>query len=165
MKITSRSILLILVLITSCKQEQNQQLLTETELQFSEALMTNFTKRQFLKEEEHFVSQYGKEVKRPSAIYEELAYALYKQENYNASIIVFERGAELYTNNEDCVSSLAVLHEKNNNKSAAIKNLNRAISIAISKESGGEAYYKAEIRRLKRRKAKPGVDIMFEEDD
>ena len=164
MKPSTLGILLMLAFLTSCKQEQNRQLPTETELGFSESLISNFTKVQFLKEEEHFVSQYEK-AKRPSDIYEDLAYALYEQKNYNAAIIVFERGSELYTNNEDFVSSLAVLHEKNKNNTAAIKNLNRAVSIAISKGRGGEAYYKSEIRRLKRRKAKPGVDIMFDEDD
>lgn len=164
MKPSTLGILLMLAFLTSCKQEQNQQFPTDTELNFSESLMTDFTKVQFLKEEEHFVSQYEK-AKRPSDIYEDLAYAQYDQKNYNATILVFERGADLYTNNVDFVSSLAVLHEKNNNKSAAIKILNRAISIAKAKEIGSERYYESEVRRLTRRKAKPGVDIMFEEHD
>ena len=164
MKKSTLCILLMLAFMTSCKQKQNKQLPSETELQFSEALMTNFTEREFLKEEENFASKFNKEAKRPSEIYEELGIALYQQQKIDAAILVFEKGAEIYTNNEDIVRSLAVLHEKNNNKTAAIKNLNLAIAIAKTNKSNGEAFYKSELKRLQRRDPKSGVDIMFDED-
>lgn len=126
--------------------------------------MTNFTEKEFSKEEEKFTSKYNKETKRPLEIYENLGITLYRKQNINAAIFVFERSAEVYTNNEDVLSTLAVLHEKNNNKTAAIKSLNLAITIAETKKNGAEAYYKTELKRLKRRKAKSGVDIMFDED-
>ena len=157
-------ILLVIAFMTSCIQDQNKQLPTEAELNFSEALMTNFTESAFLKEEENFVSKFNKEAKRPSEVYEALGITLYQQKNISAAILVFEKSAEVYSNNEDIVSSLAVLHEKNKNKAAAIKNLTLAIAIANTNKSNGEAFYKSELKRLTRRAAKPGVDIMFDED-
>ena len=165
MKKSTVSILLMIVLITSCNQVQKKQLPTTTELNFPEALTTNFTEKQFLKEEEDFGSKYDKEAKRPSEIYEELGIALYQQKNISAAILVFERSAEIYPNKVDIISSLAVLYEKDNNKLAAIKNLTLAIAIAIAEESGEEAYFKSEIKRLERREAKQGIDIMFDEDE
>lgn len=158
------SILLLLVFTVSCKQNQNKQFPSETELQFSESLMTNFTEKEFLKEEENFVSKFNKEAKRPSLVYEELGVALYQQQKTDAAILVFEKGAEIYKDNEDMASSLAILYEKNDNKTGAIKNLILAIEIAETNKSNGEGFYKAELKRLQRRDAKPGVDVMFDED-
>ena len=164
MKKSTLCILLAIALMISCIQEQNKQFPTEADSKFSEALMTNFTEKEFINEEENFASKFNKEAKRPSEIYEALGITLYQQKNISAAILVFETSAKIYANNEDIVSSLAVLHEKNNNKSAAIKNLKLALAIAHNNKSNGEAFYKSELKRLTRREPKPGVDIMFEED-
>lgn len=164
MKKSTLCILLVMAFMTSCIQEQNKQFPTEAESKFSEVLMTNFTEKDFLEEEENFTLKFNKEANRPYEVYETLGITLYQQKNISAAILVFEKSAEIYTNNEDIVSSLAILHEKNNNKKAAIENLKLAIAVANTNKSNGEAFYKSELKRLQRRAAKLGVDIMFDED-
>ena len=88
-----------------------------------------------------------------------------KEAPHLAAIIVLERSVSIYTENEDILGSLATLYEMKNNKAAAIKNLDKALVIANKKNaSGKETLYTSELKRLKRRVAKPGLDILFEED-
>jgi tetratricopeptide (TPR) repeat protein len=156
-------LLLITVFTTSCLRESKKQSPTEADLKFSETLMTYFSKEAFLKEEKNFETTYIKKAKRGSEIYRELGIALYKKQNLAGAITVFKRCAEVYPANEDVISTLGILHEKNKDKNAAIESYKLALEISKKKDSSNMGYYQSELNRLQRRDAKPGLDILFED--
>ncbi len=156
-------ILLITVFTTSCLHESKKQSPTEADLKFSEALITNFRNEEFLKEEENFATAYIEKVKRAPETYRELGITLYKEQNLAGAITVFKRFAEVYPANEDVISTLAILHDKNKDKDAAIESYKLALELSKKRDSSNLDYYQSELTRLQRRDAKPGLDILFED--
>ena len=158
-------ILLITVFTTSCLREVKKQSPSEADLKFSEALITNFSIEDFLKEEERFATAYIEKVKRAPETYHELGTTLfYKEQNLTGAITVFKKFAEVYPENEDAISMLAALYVENKDKKAAIESYALALELSKKRDSDYKAYYKSELDRLQRRDAKPGLDILFEDD-
>jgi tetratricopeptide (TPR) repeat protein len=157
-------ILLITVLTASCLPESKKQSPSETDLKFSEALITNFSNEVFLKEEEHLATAYIEKVKRAPETYHELGINLfYKEQNLAGAITVFKKFAEVYPENQDAISMLAVLYVENKDKKAAIESYTLALELSKKSDSDYKAYYQSELDRLQRRDAKPGLDILYEE--
>ena len=157
-------VLLVTVFTTSCIQESKKQLASEAELKFSDALITNFSNEVFLKEEETLATAYTEKVKRTPETYNELGSQLfYNQQNLAGAITVYKRFAEIYPENEDAISMLAVLHIENDDKKAAIESYTTALELSKKGDSVYTTYYQLELDRLQRRDAKPGLDILYEE--
>lgn len=157
------TILLITVFSTSCLQESKKESASEDDLKFSETLITNFSNEEFLKEEESLATTYIEKIKRLPETYRELGITLYKEQNLAGAITVFKRFAEVYPDNEDAISTLAVLHDENKDKNAAIESYKLAVEVSKKGDSSNVDYYQSELARLQRRNAKPGLDILYEE--
>ncbi len=157
-------ILLISVFTTSCSQASKKQSPSEADLKFSEALITNFNNEVFLKEEEKLATAYIEKVKRAPETYRQLGIALYyEKRNLSGAITVLKRGAEVYPANEEIINMLAILHDKNMDKNAAIESYKLAMEISNKNDSSNMGSYQVELNRLQRRDAKPGLDILYEE--
>ena len=156
-------ILLITVFTTGCSQESKKQSPSEADLKFPEMLITNFSNEEFLKEEETFATAYIEKVKRAPETYRGLGIALYKEQNLAGAITVFKRFSEVYPANEDAISTLAILHDENKDKNAAIESYKLALELSKKSDSSNVDYYQSELTRLQRRDAKPGLDILFED--
>ena len=157
-------VLLVTIFTTSCLQESKKQSPSEADLKFSEALITNFSNEKFLQEEERLATAFIEKVKRAPETYQELGnHLFYSEQNLAGAITVFKKFAEVYPANEDAISMLAVLYVENKDKKAAIESYN--IALELSKKGDGvyKTYYQSELDRLKRRDAKPGLDILYEE--
>ena len=157
-------ILLLTIFATSCLQESKKEAPSTADLEFSEALVTNFSTENFLQEEEQLATAYIEKVKRAPETYNKLGSQLfYNQQNLEGALTVYKRFAQIYPANEDAISMLAVLHIENDDKKAAIDSYK--IALELSKKGDGmyKAYYQLELDRLQRRDAKPGLDILYEE--
>ena len=158
-------LVMVLSLVFTASNGQDSKKQLPIQFNFSDELINNFTEKGFLKEEASFVTTHTEEVKRPAEIYRGLALSLFKKQNINAAVLVFKKAAEVHSTNEDVISTLARLYDKINNKQAAIESYKQVIEISINNKSKNEDYYKSELRRLQRREAKPGLDILFEEQE
>lgn len=124
-------ILFITVFTASWLQGSKKETPFEADLKFSEALITNFSNKTFLKEEEQLATAYVQKVKRAPETYNELGINLfYNQQNIEGAITVFKKFVEVYPANEDALSTLAVLYVENNDKKAAIESYTIALELS-----------------------------------
>ncbi len=156
-------ILLIAAVTAGCAQESNKQSPSDAQLQFPETLIADFSDEEFLKEEKRFAATYIETAKRAPETYRDLGIALYREQNVAGAITVFKRFAEVYPTNEEVISMLASLQDRNKNKNAAIESYKRALALSEEGDGSNADYYRSELTRLQRRDAKPGLDILFED--
>ncbi|MEO1054628.1 MAG: alpha/beta hydrolase, partial [Bacteroidota bacterium] len=86
--------------------------------------------------------------KRAGETYYNLGAAIYK-ENLPGAITVFKRSVEVYPNDINLITTLAILYESNKDTANAIETYKYAIEVSRKNKFGNEENYQKEINRLK----------------